>query len=55
MVSDNPAHCVALVIVVKLDVFEDLASGLGPVVENLVVWKTLCFQRAEECPIVAFS
>jgi hypothetical protein len=35
----------ALVVVIKLDVFEDFTAGLGPAAEELVVWKTLCFQR----------
>ncbi len=47
MVSQRAVQ--ALVVVIKLDVFEDFTPGLGPVVEDLVVWKTLCFQRAEEC------
>ena len=34
---------------VKLDVFEDLASGLGLPTEELILWKTRCFQRTEEC------
>jgi hypothetical protein len=38
-----------LVIVVKLDVFEELTPGLGPAADDLILWKTLCFQRAEEC------
>jgi hypothetical protein len=38
-----------LIIVVKLDVFEGLTPGLGPAAEDLILWKTLCFQRAEEC------
>jgi hypothetical protein len=37
------------VIVVKLDVFEDLTTCLGPAGEDLIVGKTLCFQRAEKC------
>ena len=39
----------ALVVVVKLDVFEDLPSGLGLAAEELILWKRFCFQRAEEC------
>jgi len=38
-----------LVIVVKLDVFEDLTPGLGPAAEDLLLRKTFCFQRTEEC------
>ena len=38
----------ALVIVVNLDVFEDLAPRLGPAGEGLIIWKTLCFERAEK-------
>ena len=37
-----------LITVVNLDVFEDLAPCLGPAAEDLIVRKTLCFQRAEE-------
>ena len=38
-----------LVIVVRLDVFEDLTPGLGPAAEDLILWKTFCFQPTEEC------
>src|ERR1700751_1566883 len=48
-----------LVTVVNLDVFEDLAPCLGPAAEDLIVRKTLCFQRAEErfhrCIIITIS
>ena len=38
----------APVIVVNLDVFEDFTPCLGPAVEDLIIRKTLCFQRTEE-------
>ena len=39
----------APVILINLDVFEDLTPRLGLSGEELIVRKTLCFQRAEEC------
>ena len=47
MVSQRAVQ--ALVVVIKLDVFEDFTPGLDPAAEDLVVWKTLCFQRAKKC------
>ena len=51
MVSQRAVQ--ALVVVIKLDVFEDFTPGLGAAAEDLVVWKTLCFQRAEETDLSA--
>ena len=38
----------ALVVIIKLDVFEDFTPGLSPAGEGLSIRKTLCFQRTEE-------
>jgi hypothetical protein len=42
-----------LVIVVKLDVFEELTPG--PAAEDLILWKTLCFQLLKNASIIALS